>query len=201
MTVNDGSEVWNTTGRILPHVELQIVDEYGCPVDIEERGEVWVRSPFAFGGYYGDIEKTKQMITENGWIKMGDVGKLSTDGYLTIVGRIKDIIIRRGVNVHPSEVESIVTTHPAVNIAQVLPVPDYRIGEDVCACVTLNEGFNVTEKKLKTFFEGKMSDLIQPSCFLIFHSFPFSASGKVDRKKLQELAIGRIKLPDTPYAE
>ncbi|XP_071944029.1 medium-chain acyl-CoA ligase ACSF2, mitochondrial-like [Antedon mediterranea] len=177
MTVDD--LVWHTTGRTLPNIELQIVDKEGCPVEVGEEGEIWVRSPVAFRGYYGDIEKTKQTITENGWIKMGDIGKLSADGYLTILGRIKDIIIRSGFNIHPSEVESLVITHPAVNIAQVIPIPDYRIGEDVCACVTLNEGCNVTEEELKTFFEGKMSDLIQPSYFLIFGSFPVGASGKV----------------------
>ncbi|XP_071951402.1 medium-chain acyl-CoA ligase ACSF2, mitochondrial-like [Antedon mediterranea] len=201
MTVNDSQDVWNTTGRPLPNTEIQIVDEEGCPVEVGERGEVWVRSPVAFSGYYGDIEKTKEKITENGWIKMGDVGKLSEDGYLTIVGRIKDIIIRNGSNIHPSEVESLVITHPAVNIAQVVAIPDYRVGEDVCVCVKLNEGFNVTEEELETFFEGKMSDLIKPSYFLIFVSFPNGASGKVDRKKLQEMAIDRIILPDTPYEE
>ncbi|XP_071950940.1 medium-chain acyl-CoA ligase ACSF2, mitochondrial-like [Antedon mediterranea] len=136
VTVDDGPDVWNTSGRPLPNTEIQIIDEKGCPVEVGENGEVWIRSPTAFRGYYGDIEKTKQTITEKGWIKTGDVGKLSENGYLTIVGRIKDIIIRRGDNIHPSEVESFVVTHPAVNIAQVIPIPDYRIGEDVCACVT-----------------------------------------------------------------
>ncbi|XP_071950333.1 medium-chain acyl-CoA ligase ACSF2, mitochondrial-like isoform X1 [Antedon mediterranea] len=201
LTVNDSPDVWNTSGRPFPNVEIQIVDEEGCPVEVGEKGEIFVRSPTAFRGYCGDIEKTKQMITENGWIKMGDVGKLNADGYLTIVGRIKDIIIRRGVNVHPSEVESIVTTHPAVKSAQVLGIPDYRVGEDVCVCVTLNEGYDVTEEELKTFFEGKMSDYIQPTYFLIFASFQSGASGKVNRTKLREMAIGRIELPETPYAE
>ncbi|XP_071950664.1 medium-chain acyl-CoA ligase ACSF2, mitochondrial-like [Antedon mediterranea] len=179
--------------------QLQVVDDEGYPVEVGEKREIWIRSPVAFRGYYGNIEKTKQTITENGWIKTGDIGKLSADGYLTMLGRIKEIIIRNGFNIHPSEVESLVITHPAVNIAQVIPILDYRVGEDVCACVTLNEGFNVTEEELKTFFEGKMSDLIQPSYFLIFDSFPAGASGKVDRKKLQEMAIGRIKLPEMPY--
>ncbi|XP_071950938.1 medium-chain acyl-CoA ligase ACSF2, mitochondrial-like [Antedon mediterranea] len=155
-TVDDGQKVWHTAGRTLPNIEVQIVDEEGYPVELGEKGEVWLRTPIAFRGYYGDIEKTKQTITENGWIKMGDIGKLSEDGYLTIVGRIKDIIIRRGNNIHPSEVESFVVTHPAVNIAQVIPIPDYRIGEDVCVCVTLNEGYKVTEEELKFFFAGKV---------------------------------------------
>ncbi|XP_071950943.1 medium-chain acyl-CoA ligase ACSF2, mitochondrial-like [Antedon mediterranea] len=199
LTVDDCPEVWGMSGRPLPNVELQIVDEEGCPVEVGEKGEVWVRSPVVFKGYYDNIEKTQQTITENGWIKMGDVGKVNEDGYLTIVGRIKDIIIRGGDNVHPSEVENKIITHPAVKSAQVVGIPDYRIGEDVCVCVTLNEGYDVTEEELKTFLAGKISDLIQPTYFLIFDSFQYSATGKVDRKKLREMAIGRIELPDTPY--
>ncbi|XP_071950324.1 medium-chain acyl-CoA ligase ACSF2, mitochondrial-like [Antedon mediterranea] len=197
MVVDDSPDVWGTSGRPFANVEIQIVDKEGCSVEVGEKGEIFVRSPVAFRGYYGDIEKTKQTITEHGWIKTGDVGKINEDGYLTIVGRIKDIIIRRADNIHPSEVENLIITHPAVNIAQVIPIPDYRIGEDVCACVTLNEGFNVTEEELKTFFEGKIIDLMKPSYFLIFDSLPSGATGKVDRKKLQEMALGRIKLPDT----
>ncbi|XP_071950936.1 medium-chain acyl-CoA ligase ACSF2, mitochondrial-like [Antedon mediterranea] len=199
MVVDDNPDVWNTSGRPFQNIELQIVDEEGCPVEVGEKGEVWVRSPLAFRGYHGDIEKTKQTITENGWIKMGDIGKLSEDGYLTIVGRIKDIIIKMVYKIHPSEVESLVITHPAVNSAQVVAIPDYRINEDVCACVKLNEGYNVTEEELKTFFEGKIADLKKPSYFLICDSFPTGATGKVDRKKLQQMAIGRINLPDNPY--
>ncbi|XP_071944248.1 medium-chain acyl-CoA ligase ACSF2, mitochondrial-like [Antedon mediterranea] len=206
LTVDDSPDFWNTSGRTLPNTELLVVDEKGCPVELSEKGEIWVRSPVAFRGYYGDTEKTKQTITENGWIKTGDVGKLTADGYLKIVGRTKDTIFRSGSNIHPSDVECVIVTHPAISNVQVLPIPDYRIGEDVSACVVLNEGYDITEEELKTFFEGevatgKMSDFILPSYFLIFDSFPYGASGKVDRKKLQELAIGRVKLPETPYVE
>ncbi|XP_071943997.1 uncharacterized protein [Antedon mediterranea] len=92
LTHTDSRNVWNTTGRTVPNTEIQIVDEEGRPVEVGEKGEIWLRSPVAFRGYYGDIEKTKEKITENGWIKTGDLGKLNADGYLTMVGRIQVLL-------------------------------------------------------------------------------------------------------------
>ncbi|XP_071951080.1 putative acyl-CoA synthetase YngI isoform X2 [Antedon mediterranea] len=191
-------ETASTVGQPLPYVEVQIVDRDEYAVKIGERGEVWVRNPVSFCGYYGDSETTKQVKNKHGWIKTGDIGKLDKDGYITIIGRVKDTIFSNNLNVYPTEVESVIFKHPAVKQVQVIGVPNKLTGEDVCACIRLKSVVNSYKEDLEKFCLDKIPIFAKPKHILVFEDeFPCGVTGKIDRRKLKEMAINRISSPET----
>ncbi|XP_071949785.1 medium-chain acyl-CoA ligase ACSF2, mitochondrial-like [Antedon mediterranea] len=187
----------NTVGKPIGNNKIKIVDESGHPVKSGEEGRVLVQSDIAFEGYF-DARKTKDVMTPDGWFRTGDIGKLDQDGYLTITGRMKDRIIRSGLNIYPFPMEKALLSHSAIRNIQIVGIPDYRYGEDVCACVILNPGCTFTVEDIEKHCVDKLFVKSLPKYCLEFDEFPKVTTGKIDRKKLREMAIGRITVPTVP---
>src|SRR5206468_4713718 len=132
------------------------VDEHDKPVPPGERGEVIVRGPNVMKGYYGRPEATAEAI-RGGWFRTGDIGQFDADGYLSIVDRKKDMILRGGFNVYPREIEEVLMTHPAVAMAAVIGVPDSRLGEEIKAVIVRRPGATVSGDELMTWSREQMA--------------------------------------------
>lgn len=166
-----------TVGRIHPHVECKIVDEKGKTVAVGVQGELWTRGYSVMQGYWNDPEKTAASITEDGWMKTGDLAVIDTEGYCDITGRVKDMIIRGGENIYPREVEDFLFTHEKIAQAQVFGIPDDRFGEVVCAWVVPSDP-SLTEAEVATFCTGKIAHFKVPAHIRIKEVLPMTVTGK-----------------------
>ncbi|XP_051889243.1 medium-chain acyl-CoA ligase ACSF2, mitochondrial [Pristis pectinata] len=184
-----------TVGYISPHIEVKVVHpqtEELLPVNTA--GELWIRGYSVMLGYWDDLEKTKECITPEGWYKTGDIAMLDPYGYCSIIGRIKDMIIRGGENIYPAELEAFFHTHPKIHEVQVIGVHDDKMGEEVCACVILKDGMECTAEELKSFCKGQISHFKIPRYIVFVKDFPLTASGKVPKYKLRETIEEKLKL-------
>ena len=148
-------------------------------------------------GYYNNPEANAKAFTADGWLRTGDLGELTADGRLRMVGRLKDVFRVGGENVAPAEVEEVLLAHPAVETAQVVGVPDARLGEVGCAYVTLKAGFAATEGEILAFVKQKSANFRVPRYLRIvrdFEAIGMTASGKVQKAKLRDHAIREFKL-------
>ncbi len=171
----------------LPGIELRISDER----------EIQVRGWGLMRGYVGNPDATAKAFTADGWLRTGDLGELTAEGRLRMVGRLKDVFRVGGENVAPAEVEEVLLAHSAVETAQVVGVPDARLGEVACAYVTLKSGLAVTEEELKNWAKQKCANFRVPRYLRIvdnFESIGMTASGKVQKQKLREHALKEFKL-------
>lgn len=176
-----------TVGRPLDGVDLKILDVTTQALhDREAVGELAVRGPNVMAGYHRMPSETKRSITPEGYFLTGDLAVLDEDGYVTIVGRRKETIIRGGYNVYPREVEDVLRTHPAVDDVCVFGVPNEILGELICACVVPIEGAIVTGDELKDFAREQLADYKVPDAVRFFDTFPMTGSGKVRRRELAE---------------
>ncbi len=175
-----------TVGFPIFGVDIRCVDEEGRPVAIGERGEVVVRGPSVMKGYYNRPEATEE-ATRNGWFHTGDIGVFDSDGYLAIVDRKKDMILRAGYNVYPRELEEVLLTHPAVAQVAVVGVPDPRVGEEVKAFIVRKPGATVTEKMLVDWAREQFASYKYPRIVELRDSLPISATGKVLKRELKGL--------------
>ncbi|XP_013779068.2 acyl-CoA synthetase family member 2, mitochondrial-like, partial [Limulus polyphemus] len=148
---------YHTVGTPLDHVEVKIVDKDGRIVPVNKEGELCTRGHITFLGYWGDKEKTKEVLNDARWYHTGDIAVMDEDGYVSIIGRIKDMIIRGGENIYPREVEEFLHGHPDVAEAQVVGVPDPRMGEEACAWVKLKGGSTLRETELRDYCKGNVS--------------------------------------------
>ena len=180
----------HTVGQIMPHLEAKVVDEdTGETLPRGEQGEILVRGYAVMKEYWRHPEKTDEAIDPDGWMRTGDLGSLDDEGYLAITGRIKDMIIRGGENVYPREIEEFLFTHPDIVDAQVIGVPDDKYGEEIMAWVILHEGAEpLTLEKLREFSEGKLARHKIPRYVHVTDSFPMTASGKVRKVEMREIA-------------
>jgi fatty-acyl-CoA synthase len=180
----------NTVGRAMPQTELQIVstvtDE---PVAIGEQGEICIRGYALMKGYDGDPEATAMVIHENGWLYTGDLGIMREDGCIHLTGRSRDVIIRGGENIYPREVEEFLYTHPKVDEAQVVGIPNARLGEIVAAWVRLAPGVEATEEEIKEFCKGQIAYYKIPEHVRFVTEFPATLSGKIQKYKIREFEI------------
>ncbi len=176
-----------SVGPPVPDVEVRVVDEAGRPLPAGEVGEVCVRGPNVMLGYYGMPEETARVLRD-GWLHTGDMGRLDADGYLYLVERKKDLILRGGFNIYPREVEAVLEAHPAVAEAAVVGVPDLLMGEEVCAFVVLREGVRVTAAELVAWCERRLARFKCPKQVRFVDRLPRSPIGKVLRKELRALA-------------
>lgn len=184
-----------TVGKPVGHVEVKIADPAtGKETAINEPGEVWVRGHNIFLGYHNDEEKTKEVKAPCGWYKTGDLGKMDEDGYLSIIGRLKDMIIRGGENIYPIEIEEVLATHPAVNECHVIGVPDSRLSEQVCAWVVLKPNAKVTDEELQQYCKGRLSHFKIPKYFLYEADYPKTAIGKAQKNIMREIAAKKLGL-------
>mmetsp|Transcript_5897 Transcript_5897/g.8934 ORF Transcript_5897/g.8934 Transcript_5897/m.8934 type:complete len:156 (-) Transcript_5897:35-502(-) len=153
-----------------------------------------VKGYLVMKGYYNCPEKTEQIIDKDGWIKTGDLAKMDDDGYVQIVGRLKDTIIRGGENVYPSEIEDVLHTHPDIEDVSIVGVPSQEFGEEVCGWVKAKEGSTVTEEDIINFCKGKLSKYKIPQHFVFEDEFPMTANGKHQKHIMTNKSIEILKL-------
>ena len=191
-----------TVGRVLPHVESKIVDpDTGETVQRGEDGEYCTRGFHVMLGYWEEPEKTADAIDADGWMHSGDLATMDDDGYVNIVGRIKDMIIRGGENIYPREIEEFLYTHPAIADAQVIGVPDVKYGEEIMAWVQLAPGHELTEDELKEFCRGKIAHFKIPRYIHFTSEFPMTVTGKVRKVEMREKSIADLGLQDVAGTE
>ena len=189
----------STVGRVGPHVESKIVDpETGELVPRGEEGEYCTRGYHVMLGYWNDPEKTAEAIDADGWMHSGDLATMDDDGYVNIVGRIKDMIIRGGENIYPREIEEFLYSHPAIADAQVIGVPDERYGEEIMAWVQLAPGAELTEDELKDFCRDKIAHFKIPRYVRFVSEFPMTVTGKVRKVEMRDKSIADLGLDPTP---
>ena len=183
-----------TVGRTAPHVEVKIADETGNPLPVGERGEICVRGYSVMDGYWDDEQRTAETIDADGWLHSGDIGIMDPEGYVQVVGRIKDMIIRGGENVYPREVEEFLYTHPSILEAQVFGIPHEKYGEEVCAWIQLQDGVELSEEELRDFCRDRITHFKIPSQIRFVSEFPMTVTGKIQKFLMREdmaKALGR----------
>jgi fatty-acyl-CoA synthase len=173
-----------TVGRPLDDVQVRVIDMDGTVLPVESIGEIALKGPGVMDGYYRQPGETAQSFTEDGFLLTGDLGMVDEEGYLHIVGRRKDVIIRGGLNVYPREVEDRLHAHPAVFEVVVVGMPDEVLGEVVCACVVPVEGAIVTGAEIKEFCREVLAEFKVPDLVRFLDRFPMTGSGKVRRVEL-----------------
>ncbi|NMA67044.1 MAG: AMP-binding protein [Clostridiaceae bacterium] len=192
----------STVGKLFPHIEAKIINpETGeeCPPNVP--GEFCTRGYHVMKGYYKMPEATSQAIDKDGWLHTGDLATVDEDGYYKITGRIKDMIIRGGENIYPKEIEEFLYTHPKVKDVQVIGVPCKEYGEEIMAWIILKEGEKVTEEEIKDFVRSNMARHKTPKYVKFTDSFPMTASGKIQKFKMREMAIEEYNLLDDAAIE
>ncbi|MGH8963014.1 MAG: AMP-binding protein [Jatrophihabitantaceae bacterium] len=191
----------STVGRVHPHLEVQVVDpETDLSVPVGEPGEFCTRGYSVMGGYWNEPEKTAEVL-RNGWMHTGDLATMDTEGYLNIVGRIKDMVIRGGENVYPREIEEFLYTHPDVVDAQVIGVPDEKYGEELMAWVRLREGAaQLTAEALRAHCEGRLARYKIPRYVRVVDEFPMTVTGKIRKVQMREEAVELLGLQDVAAA-
>jgi fatty-acyl-CoA synthase len=184
-----------TVGRVGPHLEVRVASpETGETVASGQTGELCTRGYSVMTGYWEDPERTAEAIDAEGWMHTGDLAVMDEDGYLNIVGRIKDLVIRGGENVYPREVEEFLYTHPDIGDVQVIGVPDDRYGEELMAWVIPREGASLDEGAVREFCRGKIAHYKVPRYVKFVDSFPMTVTGKVQKFKMREQAIDELDL-------
>ena len=185
----------STVGRVHPHVEIKIVDpESGAIVPRGVPGELCTRGYSVMIGYWGNEEATGEAIDAAGWMHTGDLATADEEGYVNIVGRIKDMIIRGGENIYPREVEEYLYTHPAVLDVQVIGVPSKKYGEEVMAWVKLRPGTMASDEELTRFCRGRIATFKIPRFWKFVDEFPTTVTGKVQKFRMRETAIAELGL-------
>ncbi|GAB1515181.1 class I adenylate-forming enzyme family protein [Actinophytocola sp. KF-1] len=175
-----------SVGKPLPHAEVAILDPDGKPVPAGEEGEICVRGHGVMLGYWHDPEQTASTIRD-GWLHTGDVGRLDADGYLYVVDRMKDLIIRGGFNVYPRDVEDALLEHPAVQVAACVGRSDPDRGEEVVAAVQLVPGHGVTGAELVEFAKARLAKYKYPREVVVLDAVPLTSVGKINRKAVRDL--------------
>ncbi len=184
-----------TVGQVHPHVEIKIVDpQSGQVLPIGAQGELCTRGYSVMLGYWENAEATKTSIDAAGWMHTGDLATMDDDGYLNIVGRIKDMIIRGGENVYPREIEEFLYGHPKVQDVQVIGVPDERFGEEVMAWVRLREGQVATVEEIRDYCRGKIAHYKIPRYVKFVDGFPMTVTGKVQKFLMREESVKELGL-------
>jgi fatty-acyl-CoA synthase len=185
-----------TVGRVHPHLEVKIVDpETGLTVPRGETGEFCTRGYSVMLGYWNEPEKTAEVIDRARWMHTGDLATMDAEGYLNIVGRIKDMVIRGGENVYPREIEEFLYTHPDIVDAQVIGVPDERYGEELMAWVRLRPGAEpLTVEALREFCSGRLAHYKVPRYVKIVDEFPMTVTGKIRKVEMREVSVDELGL-------
>ena len=182
-----------TVGRVLPHVEIKIVDPAtGETLALNEPGEFCTKGYSVMLGYWNEPQMTANSIDAEGWMHSGDIGVMDDDLYVSIVGRIKDMIIRGGENVYPREVEEFLYTHPDIVDVQVIGVPDEKYGEEMVAWVRLRDGASMTRDDLAAYCAGRIAHFKIPRYIHVTDEFPMTVTGKVQKYLMREASIAQL---------
>jgi fatty-acyl-CoA synthase len=186
-----------TVGRVHPHVEVKVVDpDSGAVVPRGTPGELCTRGYSVMLGYWENPEATRKAIDPAGWMHTGDLATMDADGYVKIVGRIKDMIIRGGENISPREVEEFLHTHPGVSEAQVIGVPSQKYGEEVMAWVKPRPGVTLTPAELTAHCTGRIATFKVPRYWKLVDEFPMTVTGKVQKFRMREVAVAELGLEE-----
>jgi fatty-acyl-CoA synthase len=185
-----------TVGTVLPHVETRVADPLtGLTVPRGEPGELCTRGYSVMLGYWDDPVRTAETVDTDGWLHSGDLAVMREDGYVTVVGRIKDMIIRGGENVSPREIEEFLHAHPGISDVQVVGVPHPTLGEEICACVILHDpAAGLGRAELAAYCEGRLAHYKTPRHVHVVDAFPMTASGKVRKVELRGEAARALGL-------
>ncbi len=185
----------STVGRVHPHVEIKVIDpETGQVLPRGSHGELCTRGYSVMLGYWNEPDKTAEAIDPGRWMHTGDLAVMDEAGYLNIVGRIKDMVIRGGENIYPREVEEFLYTHPDIEDVQVIGVPDARYGEELCAWVKVRPGSTLSAEQVREFCTGKIAHYKIPRYIRVTDEFPMTATGKVQKFKMRETSISELGL-------
>ena len=181
-----------TVGRAMPWVEIKIIDEAGHVVPVGQKGEICTRGYSVMQGYWNDQEKTAETIDASGWLHSGDIATMDASGYVRIVGRIKDMIIRGGENIYPREVEEFLYQHPAISEVQVFGIPDEKMGEEVCAWIQLNEGADLTADDVKAYCKDQITHFKVPRHIRFVSEYPMTVTGKIQKFVMRDEMIALL---------
>jgi fatty-acyl-CoA synthase len=184
-----------TVGKVYPHVEIKIVDPAtGRTVPRGTPGEFCTRGYSVMLGYWNNEQATHDAIDAAHWMHTGDLAEMDDEGYVKIVGRLKDMIIRGGENIYPREIEEFLYSHPAISDVQVIGVPSEKYGEEVMAWVKLQEGAQLTGEELTEYCRGKISTFKIPRYWKFVDSFPMTVTGKVRKVEMRESSVKELGL-------
>ncbi|MBH3459311.1 AMP-binding protein [Pseudomonas putida] len=183
-----------TVGRTQPQLETKLVDAHGVIVPRGEIGELCTRGYSVMLGYWNNPEATHQAIDPARWMRTGDLAVMDEQGYLRIVGRNKDMIIRGGENIYPRELEEFFYTHPAVADAQVIGIPCSRYGEEIVAWIKLHPGHSATVEDLQAWCKARIAHFKVPRHFRFVDEFPMTVTGKVQKFRMREISVEELQL-------
>ena len=175
-----------TVGRAGPHLEVKILDEEGHVVPVGAKGDICTRGYAVMEGYWNDPDRTAETVDAEGWLHSGDLGVMDEDGYVQVVGRLKDMIIRGGENIYPREIEEFLFNHPKIQDAKVVGIPDEKYGEEVCVWIKLKEGEVLTEEDIRAFCKDHIAYFKVPRYIRLVDDFPMTVTGKVQKFKMRE---------------
>jgi fatty-acyl-CoA synthase len=176
----------SSIGKPLPDVEVKIIDDQGKALPSKEMGEIVVRGPRIMKGYWSDQQKTSQALTVDGWLRTGDMGWMDEEGYIYLGGRADDMIIRGGENISPEEVEDVLHSHPKVEEAAVIGIPDPEWGQQPRAIVALKKGEDATPEEIIEHCHSRLSGFKRPRSVVFVDALPRNPLGKILKKKLRE---------------
>jgi fatty-acyl-CoA synthase len=186
-----------TVGRVQPHLEVKIVDTSTGDITAPGMaGELCTRGYAVMHGYWGDPERTREAIDADGWMHTGDLATMDAEGYVNIVGRIKDMVIRGGENVYPREIEEFLYRHPQIQDVQVVGVPDARYGEELCAWVIVRPGQTLTEEAVRNFCRGQIAHYKVPRYVRFVEEFPMTITGKIQKFRIREMMKQELNLAE-----
>ncbi len=191
----------STVGQVQPHLEIKVVDaETGQIVPVGTTGEFCTKGYSVMHGYWGDLEKSREAIDSDGWMHTGDLATMDDEGYVNIVGRIKDMVIRGGENVYPREIEEFLYRHPAVSDVQVIGVPDSSYGEELCAWIILKAGQQAgqqeAEDDIRAFCKGQIAHYKVPRYIRFVAAFPMTITGKIQKFVMRDAMKKELGLTD-----
>jgi fatty-acyl-CoA synthase len=191
----------STVGTVQPHLEGKIVNpDSGEVVAPGQSGELCTRGYSVMHGYWDDPAKTAEAIDAEGWMHTGDLATMDTEGYVNIVGRIKDMVIRGGENIYPREIEEFLYRHPAIQDVQVVGVPDAKYGEELCAWVIVKPGQTPDEEAVRAFCKGQIAHYKVPRYIRFVDAFPMTVTGKIQKFKIREAMKDQLGLADQKTA-
>ena len=190
-----------TVGQVQPHLEIKVIDPgSGATVPRGQQGELCTRGYAVMQGYWGEAARTQEAIDAEGWMHTGDLATIDAGGYINIVGRIKDMVIRGGENVYPREVEEFLYRHPKIQDVQVVGLPDEKYGEELCAWIIVKAGQTLTEDEVRAFCQGQIAHYKIPRYIRMVTEFPMTASGKIQKFRIREMMAEQLGLKAAPTA-
>ncbi|MBX3658236.1 MAG: AMP-binding protein [Ramlibacter sp.] len=187
----------STVGQVQPHLEVKIIDpDTGAPVPRGASGELCTRGYSVMHGYWGDEDRTREAIDADRWMHTGDLATMDAQGYVNIVGRIKDMVIRGGENIYPREIEEFLYRHPQVQDVQVVGVPDRRYGEELCAWIIAKPGQSPDEEGIRAFCKGQIAHYKVPRYIRFVDQFPMTVTGKIQKFRIREAMKDQLGLEE-----